>query len=70
LIVAFLVFNPGDLYYLGYKKIIIINVSLLVHRLKVVTSEALGPGSVLLIQGKRESPGEEDCLQTAGAEHR
>jgi len=69
LILAFLVFNPGDLYYLGYKKIII-NVSLLVHRLKVVTSEALGPGSVLLIKGKRESPGEEECLQTAGAEHR
>ena len=25
LILAFIVFNPGDLYYLGYKKIIIIN---------------------------------------------
>jgi len=24
LILAFVVFNPGDLYYLGYKKIIII----------------------------------------------
>jgi len=28
---------------------------------KVVTSEALGPGSVLR-KGKRESPGEEECL--------
>jgi len=29
---------------------------------KVVTSEALGPGSVLLRRGKTESPGEEECL--------
>jgi len=59
LILAFVVFNPGDLYYLGYKKtIIIINVFLQHH--KVITSEA--PGSVLLRGGKRESPGEEECL--------
>jgi len=30
---------------------------------KVGTSEALGPGSVLLRSGKRESPGEEEYLQ-------
>ena len=29
----------------------------------VVTLEALGPGSVLQRKGKRESPGEEECLQ-------
>jgi len=28
LILAFVVFNPGDLYYLGYKKIIIIRVAI------------------------------------------
>jgi len=31
-------------------------------RRKVVTSEALGPSSVLLKRGNRESP-EEECLQ-------
>jgi len=31
-------------------------------RHNVVTSEALRPGSVLLRIGKRESPGEEECL--------
>jgi len=41
-------------------KIIIINIFL--HSHKVITSEALGPGSVLLRKGKRESPGEEECL--------
>jgi len=29
LILAFLVFNPGDLYYLGYKKIIIIIITII-----------------------------------------
>jgi len=29
---------------------------------QVVTSEALGPCSVLLRRGKRESPGEEECI--------
>jgi len=38
--------------------IIIINIFLWCH--KVVTSEALGPGSVIL-RGKRESSGEEEC---------
>jgi len=28
----------------------------------VVTSESLGPGSVLLRREKRESPGEEECF--------
>jgi len=39
---------------------IIINV--FVQRNKIVTSEALGPGGVLLRSGKRESPGEEERL--------
>jgi len=39
--------------------IIIINIFLWCH--KVVTSEALGPGSVILRRGKRESSGEEEC---------
>jgi len=42
--------------------IIIINAFVQCH--KVVTSEALGPGSVLLRRGKRQSPGEEECLQS------
>jgi len=42
------------------KALIIINI--FVWRHKVVTSEALGPGSVLLRKGKRESPGEEESL--------
>jgi len=33
-----------------------------VKRHKIVTSETLGPGSVLLRIGKREFPGEEECL--------
>ena len=37
-----------------------------VYRNKVVTSEVLGPGSVLLRRGKRVSAGEEECrLQSA-----
>jgi len=40
--------------------VIVINVSVLPH--KVITSEALGPGSVLLRKGKPESPGENECL--------
>jgi len=45
--------------------VIIINIiiNIFVERHKVVTSEALGPGSVLLNRRKRESPGEEECLQ-------
>ena len=31
--------------------------------IRSVTSEALGPGSVLLRRGKRESLGEEECLK-------
>jgi len=58
--------NPGDLYYLGYKKIknkiIIIIINAFVQCHKVIPSEALGPGSVLLRRGKRESPKEEECL--------
>jgi len=42
--------------------IIIIIINIFVWRHKVVTSEALGPGSVLLRSGKRESSGEEECL--------
>ena len=44
--------------------VIIINIiiNIFVERHKVVTSEALGPGSVLLNRGKRDSPGEEECL--------
>jgi len=30
LILAFVVFNPGDLYYLGYKKIIIIIIIIII----------------------------------------
>jgi len=29
---------------------------------KVVTLEVLGPGSVLVSRGRRESPGKEECL--------
>jgi len=57
-------FHSLGIEYRGQKidlTIIIINV--FVKRHKVVTSEALGPGSVLLSRGKRESPGEEECLQ-------
>jgi len=32
-------------------------------RRKVVTPEALGPGSVLVSRERRESLGEEECLQ-------
>jgi len=44
--------------------VIIINIiiNIFVERHKVVTSEALGPGSVLLNRRKRESPGVEECL--------
>jgi len=41
--------------------IIVIIINVFVQRHKVVTSEALGPGSVLLRKGKRESPREEEC---------
>jgi len=44
--------------------IIIIIINVFVKRHKVVTSEALGPGSVLLRSGKRESPGEEKMSLT------
>jgi len=42
--------------------IIVITINIFVQSHKVVTSEALGLGSVLLRRGKRESPGEEECL--------
>jgi len=42
--------------------VIIIIINVFVWRHKVITSEALGPGSVLLSRGKRERPGEEECL--------
>jgi len=42
--------------------LIVIIIKAFIWRHKVVTSEALGPGSVLLRSGKRESPGEEECL--------
>jgi len=31
LILAFVVFNPGDLYYLGYKKIIILIIIIIIN---------------------------------------
>jgi len=62
LILAFVVFNPGDLYYLGYKKIIKIIINISVEHHKVITTEVLESGSVLLGKGKRGSPGEEECL--------
>jgi len=44
--------------------IIIIIINIFLYRHEVVTSEALGSGSelVLLRKSKRESPGEEECL--------
>jgi len=42
--------------------IIIIIINAFVQRHKVVTSEALGLGGVLLRRGKRESPGKEEFL--------
>jgi len=42
--------------------IIVITINIFVQSHKVVTSEVLGLGSVLLRRGKRESPGEEECL--------
>jgi len=46
--------------------IIIIITIIIIHgfvkRHKVVTSEALGPGSVLLSRGRKESLGKEECL--------
>jgi len=42
--------------------IIIIIINRFVWRHKVVTLEALGPGSVLVSRERRESMGEEDCL--------
>ena len=40
----------------------IIIINRFVSRHKVVTSEALGPGSVLVSRERRESLGEEECL--------
>ena len=40
LILAFLVFNPGDLYYLGYKKIIIIIITIIEQLSKVRWQQA------------------------------
>jgi len=45
------------------KIIIIIIINTFVQRHDVVTPGALGPGSVPLRRGKRESPGEEERLQ-------
>jgi len=42
--------------------IIIIIINRFVQRHKVVTSEALGPGSVLVSRERRESLGKEECL--------
>jgi len=42
--------------------LIVIIIKAFIWRHKVGTSEALGPGSVLLRSGKRESSGEEECL--------
>jgi len=42
--------------------IIIIIINRFVYRQKVVTLEVLGPGSVLVSRGRRESPGKEECL--------
>jgi len=46
---------------IGVKKIIII-INRFVQRHKVVTSEALWLGSVLVSRERRESMGEEECL--------
>jgi len=56
---SFFVFNPRNLYYLGYKIIIIIINRFILHH-KVATSEALGPDSVLVSRGRRESLGKEE----------
>jgi len=42
--------------------IIIIIINRFVQCHKVITSEALGPGSVLVSRERRESLGEEECL--------
>jgi len=42
--------------------IIMIIINVFVQRRKVIVSEALWPGSVLLSSGRRESPGEEEYL--------
>jgi len=82
LILAFVVFNSGDLYYLGYNSLknnnnnktdlysdlyIFVFVYLYIciadlYIYKVVTSEALGPGSVLMSRERRENLREEECL--------
>jgi len=42
--------------------IIITTINRFVQRHKVATSEALGPGSVLVSRGRKESLGKEECL--------
>jgi len=52
--------TEGNVSLLTYLKIIIIN--RFIQRHKFVTSEALGPGSVLVSRERRESLREEECL--------
>ena len=47
---------------LGVMPIIIIIINRFVQCHKVVTSDALGPGSVLVSRERRESLREEECL--------
>jgi len=53
-------FNSPGIEYRGQKIITIISRFVLCH--KVVTSEVLRPGSVLVSRERRESLGEEECL--------
>jgi len=60
-----LVFLPAALCWWALK--ITITIIRFVQRHKVVTSETLGPGSVLVNRGKRESLEKEECLDLKAA---